>query len=109
LVVLNVRPDHPPPENLRKHLIGYDKIGKTVVIEAITPGLSFVKVWLGAPNDKQKRSLSTTSGGLWLITHGFDAIGLASTTIRLPAEIWPNPVATLNHAYTRLSELFEPW
>jgi len=94
---------------LRKFLIEFNKVPGGIALEASDSGISFVQVWLDGPNDKQKSSLRTTSGGLWLITHGLDAIGLASTTIRLPAEILPNPVASLNHAYTRLSELFEPW
>ena len=64
---------------------------------------------MDAANDKQKNRLRTTSGGLWMIIHGFDAIGPESTTIRLPNGIVPNPVDNLNHAYTKLSELFEPW
>ena len=46
---------------------------------------------------------------MWLITQGLEAVGLASTTVRLPKEISTDPVASLNHAYTKLSEVFETW
>ncbi len=57
----------------------------------------------------QARLFDTRDGGLWLITQGVEAVGLASTTIRLPKEISADPVVSLNHAYTKLSEIFEPW
>jgi len=69
----------------------------------------FVEVRLARPDPKQARRFKTDRGGLWLITQGVEAIGLASTTILLPEEIWPEPVASLNHAYTKLSETFETW
>ena len=43
------------------------------------------------------------------MTQGVEAIGLASTTVLLPSGITTKPVASLNHAYTKLSETFETW
>jgi hypothetical protein len=43
------------------------------------------------------------------MTEGAEAVGLASTTVLLPAAISTKPVASLNHAYTKLSEVFETW
>ena len=43
------------------------------------------------------------------MTKGIEAVGLASTTVLLPQEIPTGPVASLNHAYTKLSEIFETW
>ena len=43
------------------------------------------------------------------MTEGAEAVGLASTTVLLPSSISTEPVASLNHAYTRLSEVFETW
>lgn len=109
LVVINEKDSYPPPENFKKHLKRYDNIEGEIVCDPFNPRMYFVMISIDAANEKQKRTLRTTDGGLWLLTHGFDAIGLASTTIRLPDGIFPNPVESLNHAYTRLSELFEPW
>jgi hypothetical protein len=38
-----------------------------------------------------------------------EAVGLASTSIQLPKKISEKPVASLNHAYTKLSETYETW
>src|ERR1019366_4289423 len=69
--------------------------------------LSFVEVKLAGPDHKQARLFDTDRGGLWLLTKGVEAIGLASTTIQLPEEISVGRVVSLNHAYTKLSEVFE--
>jgi hypothetical protein len=69
----------------------------------------FVEVTLAGPDEKQTRLFETNRGGLWLITAGAEAIGLASATILLPSAISTQPVASLNHAYTKLSEVFETW
>jgi hypothetical protein len=71
--------------------------------------IAFVEVWLGGPDDKQARLFQTNRGGLWLMTEGVEAVGLASTTVLLPDIISAEPVASLNHAYTKLSETFETW
>ena len=109
LVELNEKDGYPPPEKLRAHLKRRADIDGEIVTESINPRTYFIMIRIDAANDKQRRRLRTAGGGLWMLTHGFDAIGLASTTIRLPDGIVPNPVESLNHAYTRLSELFEPW
>ena len=43
------------------------------------------------------------------MTEGAKAIGLASTTVLLPCAISTKPVASLSHADTKLSEIFETW
>jgi hypothetical protein len=43
------------------------------------------------------------------VTEGIEAVGLASTTVRLSSEIADEPARSLNHAYTKLSEAFETW
>lgn len=70
---------------------------------------SFVEVTLGDPYQKQARTYKVEWGGLWLMTQGLEAVGLRSTSIRLPQAVAAKPVMTLNHAYTKLSESFEPW
>jgi hypothetical protein len=72
------------------------------------PGtIAFVEVTIGGPDNRQARRLDTDRGGLWLMTVGMEAVGLASTTVILPEQISLDPVASLNHAYTRLSEKLE--
>lgn len=113
LVSLTVKAENPPPENLKRFLQRYNDLRKDIATEFLdtwNPGtLCFVKVNLAGPDDRQARLFETNQGGLWLLTQGVEAIGLATTTVRLPEEVSINPVASLNHAYTKLSEAFETW
>lgn len=59
----------------------------------------FVEVHLAGPNDKQARQFDTSRGGLWLITQGIEAVGLALKTVKLPPEVSVDPVASLNHVH----------
>lgn len=81
--------------------------------EALDPRTSghciFVEVSLGRPDRAQKELFETNSGGLWLLTQGPTPIGLASSQIVLPQVFGLEPVASLNHAYTALSEILESW
>jgi hypothetical protein len=70
---------------------------------------TFVEVYIAPPDDTQARILDTQEGGLWLLTTGIEATGLESTNIKLPPGVEPKVVKSLNHAYTRLSEIFETW
>ena len=66
-------------------------------------------VMSGVEVKADSKSIASFGRCLWLITQGVEAVGLASTTVRLPKEISADPVVSLNHAYTKLSEVFEPW
>jgi hypothetical protein len=113
LISLSVKPDGSPSKELRRLLIPHDDPlvkGRVHFAENWTSVLpSFAEVNLGDPDAKQAHSYDTEWGGLWLVTHGLEAVGLGSTTIHLPQGISADPVTSLNHAYTKLSEAFEPW
>jgi hypothetical protein len=66
-------------------------------------------VKLAGPDNKQARLFDTNRGGVWLMTEGVEAVGLASTTVLLPSAISAKPVDSLDHAYMKLSETFETW
>jgi hypothetical protein len=113
LVSLSVRHESPPAEKLKPLLKRYDEFHGSIAAEFLNTwsprGLSFVEVKLAGPDQKQARRFDTDRGGLWLLTKGIEAVGLASTTIKLPEGISADPVVSLNHAYTKLSEVFETW
>ncbi len=113
LVSLSIKPDSPPREELRRLVIAHNDPrvkGKVLFSENWSSVLpSFVEVMLASPHEKQARTYKAEWGGLWLITHGLEAVGLGSTSIRLPEAVTAKPVMSLNHAYTKLSEAFEPW
>jgi hypothetical protein len=97
----------------KNHLIAWETMSPKIAIEHIenwsTGGLSLVKVTIGKPTDQQAKKFQTSKGGLWLLTEGPKAVGLQSTTICLPEPVFKNPVNSLNHAFTKLSEMYEPW
>jgi len=111
LVCLNVRPASPLAEPITAALKSFRACNQWVAaefLETFNPDtLFFVEVKLDVPDVKQARRLGTERGGLWLITEGFQAVGLASTTIRLPDAVSSQAVSSLNHAYTKLSEIYE--
>jgi hypothetical protein len=110
LVGLTVRPENPLRNKLKQLLRSYGELWRE--LGTTTPDLDsddthFVEVRLAGPNKRQAKLLGTSRGGLWLMTEGIEATGLVSTTIKLPEKITNDPVASVNHAYTRLSEIFE--
>jgi hypothetical protein len=113
LVCLTIKPESPAPAALRPLLKPYDNfrgaIGTTYLDYWNPNSIAFVEVKLGGPDNKQARLFDTNRGGLWLLTEGVEAAGLASTSVLLPSAISAKPVASLNHAYTKLSETFETW
>jgi hypothetical protein len=114
LVGLTVKPESPPSEKLRDLLLKRKDLSKELGRAAILDlefcaDPFFVSVGLAGPTDKQARLFKSKRGGLWLITHGVQPIGLMSTTVLLAKDISSEPVGSLNHAYTKLSEIFEAW
>jgi hypothetical protein len=113
LVCLTTKPESTPSDELRPLLKSYGSFRgaiATTYLDYWNPGtIAFVEVKLAGPDDKQARLFETNRGGLWLMTEGVEAVGLASTTVLLPSAISAKPVASLNHAYTKLSETFETW
>ena len=97
----------------KKHLIPWQSMLHEIATEHIdnwsTGGLSLVEVSIGGPTDQQAKKFETESGGLWLLTEGPKAVGLQSTRIALPEVVSKDPVNSLNHAFTKLSETYEPW
>jgi hypothetical protein len=112
LVGLTVKPDSPPEKKLERLLQSYQDLFKVLGPPAelnYRYDPYFVEVQLAGPNDRQARILGSSRGGLWLITEGIEAVGLTSTTVKFPSEIPIEPVASVNHAFTKLSEIFESW
>lgn len=112
LIRMTVKPDHPPPVRLKPFLKSYHDVQTKLarhLFDQFNPGtLFFVEVKLAGPGDKHVRQFGSEKGGLWLLAQGRE-FTLATTTILLPEIIRAKPVWSLNHAYSILSEVFEPW
>lgn len=101
------------PADLRRHLTPWRELVASIATEHIdnwsTGGLSLVEAKISNPSDQQAKKFNSEHGGLWLLTEGPKPVGLKSSRIVLPAGISDSPVGSLNHAFTRLSEVYEPW
>lgn len=77
---------------------------------SISESSRFVSVTLGEATQPQ-RARGLTSGGLRLRLEGMEPRAMESGTVRLPAAegVLPHTAVSLNHAFTLLSRVFEPW
>lgn len=111
LVCLTIK--KPVPNNLKYFLQSYDNLRDNIATEFIDvwnpDTLFFVEVKLAGPEGRHTRLFESDRGGLWLLSEGIEATGLASTTVKLPEPVSADPVFSLNHAYTKLSEAYETW
>lgn len=68
----------------------------------------FVSVRLVGPTQAQQRQ-KMEAGGLWLCLEGMEPRGVESGMVDRPRTHELEAVDSLNYAFTRLSEVFEPW
>lgn len=78
-------------------------------IQHRSPNHRMVEVYLSRPSPRQSSFVQDDRGGLWLRVEGVTAVGLTSSTVALPDCVSAEPAISLNHAYTVLSEVYEPW
>ena len=72
----------------------------------------FVSIHLGGPTVAQQKKANekeVAHGGLFLWLEGMEPRAIESGMVNLPAAPGLEPVDSLNYAFTRLSEVFEPW
>lgn len=113
LAYVVTKDDQRIPEKLKSLLIPWNEICQSIATEFIDNWSAgqphFAKVTIGSPTDRHKAKFETRSGGLWLLIEGRDSVGLQSSRISLPEGITDEAAISLNHAFTLLSEVFEPW
>jgi hypothetical protein len=69
----------------------------------------FVKVTISAPIKPQTSLLPDDTGGVWLYLQGHKPKGIVTSSVKVPDEVSKEPLDSLNYAFTRLSEVYEPW
>lgn len=94
-------------EGLQAHVVGNTEIW-TGAKANISPESRFVSVLLGTPT-KLQALRKESIGGLWLRLKGTEPVGLESSAVNLPEALKLEPAISVNHAFTALSELYEPW
>lgn len=95
------------------YLIPAEQVAGEISIEHLTNwstgGQSFIEVKLGPPSKMQRTRFWQEGGGLWLTVKGDRAEGLISSELILPEPVSARNAQSLNHAFTMLSETYEPW
>jgi len=104
-VALTIKPDLDP--NLWEYLAARDATRHTHS-SRLSGETRFVPIYLGGPTESQRKK-NIKQGGLFLLLAGMEPRAIASGTVTLPAAPGLEPVDSLNYAFTRLSEVFEPW
>ena len=74
----------------------------------IAEAIAFALRYSGRKRVNDAGEMMATIVAKRLVEH-LEADGLGSTRIELPKEISPEPVGSLNHALTKLSEAYETW
>lgn len=101
------------PEAQRRELLDWPDWQADVAPSSIdnwsSGGLSFFELKIGPATERQSRDGNLRSGGLWLEIRGRKAQSLISSTFELPACVSKSAATSLNHAFTILSEVYEPW
>jgi hypothetical protein len=79
--------------------------------ESVRPAQTrFVQITIGAPTAAAfKRLGREDAGGVWLHFEGTQPKGVSVSSVQLPNVVQPGNVDSLNHAFSCLSTVFEPW
>lgn len=107
-ILMDVRDWSSISDEQAKYLLHWEGVYPRPFLQ-LSPDHRFVEVHLSSSSPRQATFLSSERGGLWLRVQGVRAIGLGCSGVTLPACISTKPVQSLNHAYTVLSQIFEPW
>ncbi len=113
LVALAVKTDQNLSAELKKALIPPKTDGLELGIEYHSTARSaytqFVRVYVCEPSAQQKRIPSYKEGGAWLQLQGTRPTGIFTSQIDFPVLGDAGIFDSLNHAFTTLSEIYEPW
>lgn len=94
---------------LKDRALVYPKMGKWFGTGRRSATPSFVSIAIGPLLPWQDAPDESATGGLWLELKGPRSIGLLSSSITIPKSVkTEDPIESLNHAFTVLSEKFEP-
>ncbi len=82
----------------------------TAYYETVRSGETrLVSVIIGKPGIETARRLGSDEGGVWLHLEGARPKSVSTSSVHLPEVVRREPVDSLNHAFTCLSTVYEPW
>lgn len=113
LVALTIRLKTIMSDDIRKHLcrLSHSEFGYAPFIKNshLSPDTQFIKITVGDSTDRQLSLDSTSEGGVWLEIEGLQPKRIKSSGIELPENFSDVSANSLNHAFTLLSAVYEPW
>ena len=111
LVALTIKEKSSIDDRLQQYLIPMNAIqlGIHAPYSSVAHYMTFVKVIIGEPTASQIKAHPTETGGVWLQLEGNQPKGILTSGVIVPDEVSIKPLESLNYAFTRLSEEFEPW
>ncbi len=113
LVALTIKPGFKLDKKLIEHLKKINSqdiiLGTPYYHTLRSSDTQFVKIQINGPTDKQKKTSPAELGGIWLHLEGLQPKNLTTSTVKLPDEVSSEPAISLNHAFTLLSDKYEPW
>jgi len=109
MVALTIRPQVALDPGYKKLLVSMtaNDLGDYSVIRS--PETQFLRIWIGPALIKQRTLFQDEVGGVWLRIQGTQPKSIFSSSVILPDGLSTAPLDSLNHAFTRLSEIYEPW
>ncbi len=113
LVALTIKAEPKLEKSLMNDLISRDKRNITLAAPYYftlrSDQTRFVEISINGPTDKQKINDPTETGGVWLHVEGGRVKSISTGRVKVPNAVSKDCAESLNHAFTLLSEKYEPW
>jgi hypothetical protein len=109
MVALTIRPHVALEPEYKKLLISMtaNELGDYSIVRS--PDTQFLRICIGPALIKQRTLFPDEAGGVWLRIQGTQPKSIFSSSVILTSALSKEPLDSLNHAFTRLSEIYEPW
>lgn len=112
-VSLTIRRDTPLEPKLKDTIIQMNdvrsKLGEDFYFTARSDDTKFIPIEIGEAAPLPNELLPSSEGGVWLCLQGTQPTGISTSRVYLPEAVSKEPLESLNHAFTMLSEVYEPW
>lgn len=112
LVALTIRHKAKLSPDLQNHLKLRSEyhIGNDFYMSKLSVDTQFIEITISDPTTMQNEFLEDT-GGVFLLFNGLSQTGISTNSTKLPIQENDKDVVvdSLNYAFTRLSEKYEPW
>jgi hypothetical protein len=113
LIGLTICPKADLSTVLQNHLKLRSKyhLGNDFYRSKLSVDTQFIEITISDPTTMQKELLEDAGGGVFLLFNGLSQTGISTSSIKLPIQENAKDVVvdSLNYAFTRLSEKYEPW